>query len=399
MQGKTAANPAFLLGILADDLNAVRRDPTRFDRNYWFIWSKTRVIRPLAKRGAIGAEWLSFGTECSGGPGRLLRILIVDDFAPFLRVVRLILQLRDDLQIVGEASDGLEAVQKAKELRPDLILLDISLPKLNGIQAARRLRDLVPRAKVLFLSVESSSDVVREALNVGSAGYIYKLHVGSELLPAIEMVLGGKQFVSSHLAPFAISEMRDEDPGDRPRPEELRAPPRRRSHEVGVYPDDASFVDDFTRFIEGTLKRENPVIVIVTALHRSSLFQRLQAHGWDIPAAIRQGSYFSVDVSDTLSKFMVNDWPDSARFATVVGDLIRGAAKAAAGKRVAACGECAPTLWGQGKAEAAIQVGHLWDEIADSHDVDTLCGYLGSRPPSKEKTEVSDESPNSQLPS
>jgi DNA-binding NarL/FixJ family response regulator len=315
----------------------------------------------------------------------VLRVLVVDDYEPVRRVVRLILQARDDLQIVGEASDGMEAVQKAKELRPDLVLLDIDLPTLNGIQVARRLRDLVTGAKILFLSVESSLDVVREALNVGGAGYIYKLHVASELLPAIEMVLRGKQFVSSHLEPFANTEIDDEDLGDRPRAEELPAPPRRRSHEVGVYPDDASFVDDFTRFIEDTLKRDNPVIVIVTESHRSSLFQRLKAHGWDIPAAIQKGSYISLDVSDTLSKFMVNDWPDSSRFARVVGDLIKGAAKAAEGKRaqVAACGECGPALWALGKAEAAIQVANLWDEIADTHDVNTLCGYLGSRPPSK----------------
>jgi hypothetical protein len=99
----------------------------------------------------------------------------------------------------------------------------------------------------------------------------------------------------------------------------------------------------------------------------------LQAHGWDIAAAIQKGSYISLEVSDTLSKFMVDDWPDSARFAKVVGDLIKGAVKAAEGTdRRAACGECGPALWAQGKAEAAIQVGHLWDEIADNHEVDTL---------------------------
>jgi CheY-like chemotaxis protein len=296
--------------------------------------------------------------------------------------------VKDDLQIVGEASDGLEAVQKAKLLTPDLILLDIDLPTLNGIHVARRLRDLIPRARVLFLSIESSSDIVREAFNVGGAGYVCKLHVGTELLPAIEMVLMGRQFVSSQLEPFAISEIGDGCLGDRLHPDEPLAQSRHRSHEVGVYPDDASFVDDFTRFIEGTMKRRNPVIVIVSESHRSSLFQRLWAHGWDVPTAIQQGSYISLDVNETLSKFMVNDWPDSARFAKVVGDVIEGAAKGADGKhlRVAACGECAPTLWAQGKAEAAIQIAHLWDEIADSRDVDTLCGYLGSRPPIKNRT-------------
>lgn len=318
----------------------------------------------------------------------MFRILVVDDHEPLRRVVRLILEVRNDLQIVGEASDGLEAVQKATALQPDLVLLDYDLPTLNGIQVAKQLRDLVPRARVLFLSVEYSSDVVREALNVGG-GYIYKLDIASELLAAIEIVLMGKQFVSSQLGPFAITKIPDEHLSDRPGPEEFSAPQRRR-HEVGVYPDDPAFVDDFTRFIEGILKRKSPVIVIATESHRRSLFQRLQAHGWDIAAVIQKGSYISLEVSDTLSKFMVDDWPDSARFAKVVGDLIKGAVKAAEGtdRRVAACGECAPALWAQGKAEAAIQVGHLWDEIADNHEVDTLCGYLGSRPQSKEKKQV-----------
>jgi len=126
-------------------------------------------------------------------------VFVVDDYEPFRRVVRSILQLRNDLQIVGEASDGWEAVQKAKALRPDLVLLDVALPTLNGILVARQLRDLVPHPKILFVSVESSSDVVREALNMGGSGYVHKLHVGSELLPAIETVLDGKQFVSSGL--------------------------------------------------------------------------------------------------------------------------------------------------------------------------------------------------------
>jgi len=127
-----------------------------------------------------------------------IRVLVVDDYEPFRRVVRSILQLRDDLQIVGEASDGLEAFRKARELRPDLILLDIGLPTLNGIQVARRFRDHIPSSKVMFLSVESSSDIVREALNVGM-GFVNKLNIQSELLPGIEAVLRGEHFLGSDL--------------------------------------------------------------------------------------------------------------------------------------------------------------------------------------------------------
>ena len=136
---------------------------------------------------------------------RSFKILVVDDFEDFRRFVCLLLQQRPGFQI-AEASDGLEAVQRAKELEPDLILLDIGLPNLNGIEVARRVGKLVPSAKILFLSQESSPDVVREALSLGAQAYVLKLQVHSDLLPAIEAVLGGERFVSSSL------EFSDPDP-------------------------------------------------------------------------------------------------------------------------------------------------------------------------------------------
>ena len=99
-----------------------------------------------------------------------VRVLVVDDYEPFRRFVCSTLEQRPELQIVGEASDGLEAVQKAEELQPDLIVLDIGLPTLNGIEAARRIRKLSPESKILFVSQESSADVVQEALRFGRTG-------------------------------------------------------------------------------------------------------------------------------------------------------------------------------------------------------------------------------------
>ena len=93
-----------------------------------------------------------------------IRVLVVDDYAPFQRFVCSTLEQRPELQIVGKASDGLEAVQKAAELQPDLILLDIGLPTLNGIEAARQIRKLAPHSKILFLSQESSPEVAEDWL-------------------------------------------------------------------------------------------------------------------------------------------------------------------------------------------------------------------------------------------
>ena len=151
-----------------------------------------------------------------------------------------------------------------------------------------------------------------------------------------------------------------------------------RNHEVEFYSDDAAFVVGFTRFIEAALQAGNAVIVVATESHRNRLLQRLQEHGVDVAAAMEQGRYVSLDVAETLSTFMVNDLPDSARCLKVAGDLVMEAAKAAQGEapRVAICGEIAPSLWAQGKADAAIQVEHLWDEIVKNCNVDILCGYV-----------------------
>ena len=174
-----------------------------------------------------------------------------------------------------------------------------------------------------------------------------------------------------------ITEIGDQHLGDRPRPEELLVP-RPSSHEVAFYGDDAFFVNDFARFIETALKVGNAVIVIATESHRKNLLQRLQAQGVDVATAIEQGGYIPLDVDDTLPTFMMNELPDPVRFRKVAGDLVARAAKAAKGthRRVVACGELAPTLWAQGKAEAAVQLEYLWNEIAKKYDMATLCGYV-----------------------
>lgn len=102
-----------------------------------------------------------------------------------------------EVQDIHEVSDGLEAVQKAQTLQPDLILLDIGLPKLNGIDAARRIRMVSPASKIMFVTQESSPDVVQEALGLGALGYIVKAHAGRELIAGVEAVREGRLFVSS----------------------------------------------------------------------------------------------------------------------------------------------------------------------------------------------------------
>jgi DNA-binding NarL/FixJ family response regulator len=128
--------------------------------------------------------------------------MVVDDYEYWRRRVCSILKQERGWQVIAEAADGTEAIQKAEELQPDLILLDIGLPKRNGIEAARLMRRLAPNAAIIFLSQESSADVVEEALSTGASGYVVKSNASTELLAAMETTMRGKKFVSTTLGPY-----------------------------------------------------------------------------------------------------------------------------------------------------------------------------------------------------
>jgi DNA-binding NarL/FixJ family response regulator len=285
-----------------------------------------------------------------------LKILVVEDYELFRRFICLSLQQRPEFQVI-QASNGLEAVQKAKELQPDLILMDIGLPKLNGIEAAKRIRRLAPRAKLIFVSQESDSEVVQETFRLGARGYVHKT-LARDLLSAIEAVLQGKRFVSSGLE---FNEGAD----------------AHYRHEVQFYSDDSVFFKSTTRFIADALMAADAAIVLATNSHREGLVQRLKADGFDIDGAVQQGTYISLDAVDTLSSIMVNGVPDPVRFYAGLRVLIEAAAKVANTEhpRVAIFGECVGLLFAEGNPNAAINLEKIGNDLVKLHNVDILCAY------------------------
>jgi DNA-binding response OmpR family regulator len=271
--------------------------------------------------------------------------------------------MRPELQVIYEVSDGLEAVQKAEELKPDLILLDLGLAKLNGIEAARQIRQLSPSSKIIFLSQDNSLDVVQEALSTGALAYVHKAQAGSELLPAVEAVLRGERFVSSSLKGYKST-------GN-----PVANVPR--YHDVLFYSDDVVFLESFTRYVAAALKAGNAAIVNVTNSHHDSLIQRLKAQSVDIDRAIQQGTFIALNAADTFSRVMVNGLPDPIRFLGVTNGFIEAVAKTAkvVHPRVVLCGEGVGLLRVEGKTDAAIRVEQLCNVVATTQDVDVLCAY------------------------
>jgi DNA-binding NarL/FixJ family response regulator len=308
-----------------------------------------------------------------------IRVLVVDDYEPWRRYFSTTLRKEQGLQVIGEVSDGLEAVQQAQELQPDLIVLDIGLPTLNGIEAARRIREVSPASKILFVSENRTEGFAEEALSTGAGGYVVKSDAAGELLLAVDAILKGKRFLSASLTGQDSSTPMNE-----------QGAALTHSHEVAFYADDSSVVDGYARFIESSLKGGNAVIVVVTESHRVSLIPRLEADGVNVAAAIEQGRYIPLDAADALSRLTVNDIPDPARCTKVVGDLIMGAAKGVRGAngRVVVCGEIADILLSKGNAEGAIKLERLWDEITRGYGVHTLCGYMSSAFPHHEADPV-----------
>jgi len=217
-----------------------------------------------------------------------VRILIVEDYEQWQDFASGILRKDPELEVVGKVTDGGQAVLEAKELQPDLILLDIGLPKLNGIEVARRIREVSFTSKILFVTENRSLEIVEAALNTGADGFVVKSDAGRDLLPGVKTVLAGKRFVSTSLAGFDLIAPS--------RPQSLES----KRHELSLYADNAAFMNDLTHSIKAALENGSAVLVVATESHRANLLQKLRADGVDIDAASEGQFYIPLDVSDSL---------------------------------------------------------------------------------------------------
>jgi DNA-binding NarL/FixJ family response regulator len=139
-----------------------------------------------------------------------MKILVADDHGIVRAGIRLLLERQSDLQVVAEASDGVEAVEQALAVRPDLCILDVGMPRLTGLQAAREIRSHLPNARVLMLSMHDDEHYLFEALKAGASGYVLKREADQDLVGAIRAVGNGEAFLTNAAERSIIREWMDD---------------------------------------------------------------------------------------------------------------------------------------------------------------------------------------------
>ncbi|MGH2573338.1 MAG: response regulator [Actinomycetota bacterium] len=145
-------------------------------------------------------------TGSSQSTDQSLRVLIVDDHALFRRGLHMVLDQEPDIDVVGEAGDGQEAVQKAQELMPDVILMDIRMPRRSGIEATRQIKDLLPHVKILVLTISDEEADLYEAIKAGAAGYLLKEISIDDVADAIRSIWQGQSRLSPSMAAKLLAE-------------------------------------------------------------------------------------------------------------------------------------------------------------------------------------------------
>lgn len=158
----------------------------------------------MAEKDRGSAE--RFDRKVVAGDGRAIKVLLVDDHQVVRRGLRTFLEVQDDIEVVGEAADGAEGVERAEELRPDIVLMDVKMPGMDGIEALRRLRELANPARVLIVTSFTEQRTVIPALRAGAAGYVYKDVDPDALAGAIRSVHAGHVLLQPEVADALLSQ-------------------------------------------------------------------------------------------------------------------------------------------------------------------------------------------------
>jgi len=298
---------------------------------------------------------------------RCLRILIVDDHEVVRRGVRSLLSARTEWSVCGEAEDGLEAIEKAKRLQPDIVLMDITMSRMDGVQATKVVRQEVPEAKVILVSQNDPSVARMQTADADARDFVAKIDLSRDLLSTIDRVVGErKQKIGGRMNQDIQNEpwcgLLDE------------AAPR--DHIVQLYQDEKFLSRAVCRFAVSAINHGEGVILVPTSAHWNALRPRLEAEGVDVQAAQSCGQLTVIDAHLLLPNFMRNSMPDAPLFLGLAGETIARARGGDRFTKVRWWGEMVNVLWERGDVAASMGLEDLFHKLAHDRDIAIFCSFL-----------------------
>jgi len=282
------------------------------------------------------------------------RVLLADDHVDLLESVRRHLAAAFD--IVATAADGRQALDLARRLRPDVVVLDVSMPELDGFETLEQLRRDGPETRVVFLTMHADDEFVIAAINGGAHGYVLKSRIHLDLISAVDHALAGRLFVPSLISLSTVAGTR---------------------HALHLHADGSRYLDEVSQLVRATLRSGEPVVLVTSEATRIGVAQRLQARHMNLTVLAERGQYITMDSAQALSHVMHDGRPVKERVAEMIHglDLLRLAVPNRTPGRLTIVGDMSACLCRNGDFEAALDLERTWHDLTRALPFFTVCCY------------------------
>lgn len=312
-----------------------------------------------------------------------VEVLIADDHDAFRRAIRSVIECNPAYRVCGEARDGIDAVEKVRQFRPDIVLMDINMPRMDGLHATQIIRREVPDCNVIIVTQNEAKIAREQARIVDAKGFITKSDLSRDLIPTMGSMAmrnrssldpkKGEQEGSSAAHPASAYGVPDSE-GEPWCGLLTSAAPR--DHIVQLYQDQQFLNRAVCRFAAAAIANGEGVILVPTVAHWDAFRPRLESEGVDVKAAEKRGQLTVVDADNLLPTFMRDGMPQSPVFLGLAQNVISQARGDGRYKKVRWWGEMVNILWERGDVAASMQLEDQFDQLAHEQDIAIFCSFL-----------------------